>query len=152
MLFGAALSSEHSKWIAARKLPASNLLVIAAVRRESSFFRCFDRVGRRGGIHCDVGLSLQALSLLMTTLARFLVAHALAGLASIAGAKEKRLSHASRSIGLDIILWRILRRTTAHAARTALGTLVMSGVQGGSCSLADGSPWMSSGGWLTGMS
>ena len=64
---------------------------------------------------------------------RFIVAPPLAGLASIAGAKEKRLSHASRSVGLDIILWRILRRTAAHVARAALGTLVMSGVQGGCC-------------------
>ena len=82
--------------------------MIAAARCELSLFRCFDRVGRRGGIDCDVGLSLQALCLLRTTLARFLVAPPLAGLASIADAKEKRLSHASRSVGLDIILWRIL--------------------------------------------
>ena len=120
MLFGAGLSSEHSKRIAARKLPASNLLVNAAARCESSLFRCFDRVERRGGTDCDIGLSLQALSLLRTMLARFPVAPPLAGLASIAGAKEKRLSHASRSVELEIILWRILRRTAAHVARAGL--------------------------------
>ena len=103
-MFGAGLSSEHSTRIVARKLPASDLLVIAAARFESSLFRCFDRVGRRGGIDCDVDLSLQALSLLRTTLAKFLVAPPLTGLASIDGANEKRLFHASRSVGLDIIL------------------------------------------------
>ena len=75
-------------------------------------------------------------------MAKFLVASPLAGLASIAGAKEKRYFHASTFDGVAMILRRILRRTVAHVARAALGTLVMSGVQGGGGvlrSFADGS-------------
>ena len=75
-------------------------------------------------------MSLHSLSLLRTTVARFHVASPRAGLASIVGAKEKRLSHPSKFAGFDMILRRILRSAVAHVAREALGTLVMSGVQG----------------------
>ena len=92
-----------------------------------------------------VGLSLHSLSLLRTTFARFRFAPPRAGLASIVGAKEKRLSHASKFAGFDMILRRILRST---AAREALETLVMSGVQEGWCNVADGSSRVSSDGWL----
>ena len=52
----------------------------------------------------------------------------MAGLASIAGAKEKRYFHASRFVGVEMILRRILKSTVARAAWR---TLVMSEVQGG---------------------
>ena len=58
------------------------------------------------------------------------------------------MSHASKFAGFDMILRRILRSTAAHVAREALGTLVMSGVQGGWCNIADGSSRVSSDGWL----
>ena len=139
-LFAAGLSSEHSKRIAARKLPAFSLLMISAVRWESSLFGSFDRVGRCG-IDCGVGLSLQSPSLLRMMLARFLVAPFLAGLASIARAIEKRYFHACKFVGVEMILRRILRRPMAHVIWAALGTLVMSWVQGGDAPLRMVRPW-----------
>ena len=51
---------------------------------------------------------------------------------------------------VNVAVWR-MALLGCHLAAGSLEwaeTLVMSGVQGGCCSLAAGSPWMSSGGWL----
>ena len=67
----------------------------------------------RCGIDCGVGLSLQSPSLLRMMLARFLVTPHLAGFASIAGSKEKSYFHASKFVGVAMILRRIFRRAVA---------------------------------------
>ena len=71
----------------------------------------------------------------------FLVVPPLAGSASIAGANEKRYCHASMFVGVAVILRMILRWTVAHVAQAALGTLIMSGVQGGDVTLRMVHPW-----------
>ena len=67
-------------------------------------------------------MSLNPLNLVKTTFARFLVALSGAGLASIAGAIEKR-SHVSGLDRFHMIFRRILISTAVHVAREALGTL-----------------------------
>ena len=129
-LHGAGVSSEHKMRTAALKLPASSLLEMAA----ASFVSCNALLTDFliGGGLGDVGCSpLHAPALLVTILARFLVAPPLSGLASIAGPNDSNELHAAKSFGLLEILVNSLARVEAHSTLAALGTLVISRVHGG---------------------
>ena len=124
-LLGAGVSSEHKKRTAALKLPASSLLEMAAASLDSCIKRHSDFLtgGGLGGEGC---FPLQAPILLLTILARFLVAPPLSGTASTAAPNDNSELHAVKSLAsLEIFINR-LARVVAHCTRAALRTLVMS--------------------------
>ena len=99
---------------AALKLPASSLQEMA----EASFVSCntlladFLIVVGLGELGCS---TLHAPALLVTILARFLVAPPLSGFASIAGPNDSNELHAAKSFGLLEILVNSLARVEAHS-------------------------------------
>ena len=135
----------QSKWIAARKLSASNLFVTVAARWESCFLLDTIREGHVG-LECKVGVSLQSQSLLKTMFACFFFTASRAGLARIDGPNASRFSQVLIFIESPIIFRRMLVNVTAQVARAAFGTLAISSVHGG-CSRLWGYP-LSSLSWL----
>ena len=97
----AGLSSEHRRRIAARILPASILLAIAAASRKSSvyLFPCL-RCGCDSGIVIKAGSPLFAATLLFTMLERFLDFPPRFGFARMVLPKSRRSFNESLQSGL----------------------------------------------------